>query len=75
MRSVRNSAHFLIRTPGLDSELLVYEAVFLGQTVDAIIRLAHPSDGTADGVGLVPAGHPSSRLVYLSQIDLKNDKK
>merc|ERR1712080_75013 len=43
-------------------ELLVYDAVLLGEPVDAVIALSHPPDGPADGVRLEASGHASGGL-------------
>jgi hypothetical protein len=37
-------------------KVLCQHTVLLGQTVDAVVGLAHPADGAADGVRLEGAG-------------------
>ncbi len=57
------------RVTGL--KLFVYETVLLGQAIDAVVRLAHTTNSTADGVGLESTGHAPSRLVNFCHVDLK----
>merc|ERR1719300_1395509 len=44
-------------------EVLGEDSVLLGESVDAVVRLSHPADGTADGVSLGGGQHPSGLLV------------
>merc|ERR1719180_192909 len=53
-----------------DSELLVNDAVLLGQSVDAVVALTHPADGTTDGVGGEASGHASGGLIHRGKVDL-----
>lgn len=70
----RTILHFSSETRNIsrqELELLVDNSVLLGKTIDAIIGLAHPPDGSADSVGLVGSGHPAGSLINLSQVYLK----
>lgn len=50
--------------------LLAQQTVLLGQATDAVVRLAHHADGTADGVHLGGAGHGAGVRVHIDQVQL-----
>jgi hypothetical protein len=51
-------------------EIFSDHSVFLRQPVEAVVGLAHASDGSADGVGLVRSGHPAGGLIHIGEVDL-----
>ena len=51
-------------------EILGQNSIFLGQSVDAIVRLAHPPDGPANCVSGVVTSHPAGGLINFGEIDL-----
>merc|ERR1719461_2391390 len=53
-----------------DLELLVNDAILLSRPVDAVIALAHPADGAADGVGGEASCHAAGGLVHRGEVDL-----
>lgn len=54
----------------MDSKVFGDNPVLFGQSVYTIIGLAHSSDGAANGVGLVGAGHATRGLVHIRDVDL-----
>ena len=50
------------------------DTVLLGESVDAIVRLSHPSDGAANGVRLEGSGHTASGLIDISDVNLVGKK-
>ena len=71
------------------SKFLVYDAVLLGQSIDAVVTLPHPTgknlhfrlhvidepaDGAADGVGGEASGHAAGGLVNGGEIDLGTEE-
>lgn len=56
--------------PAIPIYALAQKAVLLGQATDAVVRLAHHADGSANGVHLGGAGHGASVGVHIDQIQL-----
>lgn len=51
-------------------EILSDKAIFLGQPCQTVVRLAHASDSSTNGVHLAAAGHPPCLRIHLSNVDL-----
>ena len=54
------------RSSGSHLELLVDNSILLGEPVDAVIRLSHPPDGSADGVSFESSSHTTWRISCVS---------
>lgn len=52
------------------NDLLGNNSILLSVSVDAIVGLAHPADGAANGVRLVRAGHAAGGLINIGDVQL-----
>jgi len=61
-----------VSIPGLPLTSIVLgdDAVLLGQPGEAVVRLAHPPDVAADGVGLAVARVPAGGRVHVGDVHL-----